>query len=65
MTKDCETNEWSDWSVCIATCGVTGNRSRVRRIKSLPTGPGALDCPPLEEIEECKMDQNRIRICKK
>jgi len=53
---DCKISEWSDWSICSATCGAGGLRHRTRQILSGPLF-GGTSCPTdpraLEQTEKC------------
>jgi hypothetical protein len=52
---DCVLSEWSDWSVCDATCGVDGIETRTRTILVTPAN-GGLECGPLEETRVCTIE---------
>ncbi|XP_039249716.2 thrombospondin type-1 domain-containing protein 7A-like isoform X1 [Styela clava] len=63
VTQHCEVRPWSEWSNCFALCGKTGNRTRTREIKILPSGPAADPCPPTEETKNCDVDLNHMTKC--
>ena len=66
MTKDCEVNEWSDWSPCSKECydlnGPKGERTRNRRVSQFPVGGGA-ECPDVEEKEPCSPQGDGVPPC--
>eukprot|EP00929_Paragymnodinium_shiwhaense_P006556 TRINITY_DN11019_c0_g1_i2.p1 TRINITY_DN11019_c0_g1~~TRINITY_DN11019_c0_g1_i2.p1 ORF type:complete len:1664 (-),score=325.03 TRINITY_DN11019_c0_g1_i2:136-5127(-) len=49
---DCEMENWSEWTVCTATCAV-GRRSRQRSVKELPMNGGEACSSSLKEVEPC------------
>ncbi|XP_074542609.1 thrombospondin type-1 domain-containing protein 7A [Halichoeres trimaculatus] len=66
MTKDCDVTEWSEWSACSKECydpnGVTGERTRIRKVSQFPIGGGA-ECPELEEKEACSPQGDGVLPC--
>jgi len=50
---DCDISEWSDWTVCSATCGKSGYQTRTREIFA-SAKYGGKSCPKsLEESQPC------------
>ncbi|KFG57279.1 sushi domain (scr repeat) domain protein [Toxoplasma gondii RUB] len=51
-SSECVVSDWSEWSVCTASCGF-GTRTRQRSVETPPTESGGAGCPDLQESEEC------------
>ncbi|KFH13639.1 sushi domain (scr repeat) domain-containing protein, partial [Toxoplasma gondii VAND] len=51
-SSECLVSDWSEWSVCTASCGF-GTRTRQRSVETPPTESGGAGCPDLQESEEC------------
>eukprot|EP00937_MAST-01D_sp_MAST-1D-sp2_P006127 g6127.t1 len=57
---DCSVSDWSGWSPCSETCGLTGARLRSRSVLRLPvTWEGGRACPAVREHQPC----NRAVVC--
>ncbi|XP_066202247.1 thrombospondin type-1 domain-containing protein 7B [Saccopteryx leptura] len=66
MPKDCETTEWSSWSLCSKTCHSgslsPGFRSRSRSVKHIAIG-GGKECPDFLEKQACMVEGELLQLC--
>uniref|UniRef100_A0A6I8P9R6 Complement component C9 n=1 Tax=Ornithorhynchus anatinus TaxID=9258 RepID=A0A6I8P9R6_ORNAN len=66
LPEDCETTDWSPWSLCSKTCQSEdhspGLRSRRRRVRRVAVEAGR-DCPALLETEACNLGGDTLQPC--